>query len=439
VGYRFNALGPVTDGVTPLGWAYLLAPFAAGGPLKALLAAKIAGLTAWIAAAAGLAVAIDRVSNRPARFGALALVAVSSPLAAWSVAGLETGLVTAITAAAVSLGAFRMSSAAAACTGMAAALRPELLPWAFVMALIPGAQDSRESAAFAVRSLREEIPRMVRILLATVPFLTVVTVRWVVFDRLVPLAVLAKSSDTWLGAKYSLACFLLTGPVALIAPWAWGRLSAFPRGLLLAVLVHFVAIALAGGDWMPLSRLAVPVLPAVALAAAHVASVASPPVAWFRIALALAGELFVSIRIGPPAALVGADRMQVIHELRPVLERARVAAALDVGWVGAAGSATLVDLAGLTDPSIAVLPGGHTTKHIPRTLLDARGVDTLVLLLAEGEDLRDPWTQSFFARGVENRIASIPRMDVEFAPVAVSGLEQRNPRALRYVVLRRRE
>src|SRR5688572_9822626 len=32
-GYRFNALGPVTDGVTPLGWALALAPFAHAGPL----------------------------------------------------------------------------------------------------------------------------------------------------------------------------------------------------------------------------------------------------------------------------------------------------------------------------------------------------------------------------------------------------------------------
>ena len=37
LGYRFNAAGAVTDGVTPLGFPYLLAPFARGGPLAAIL------------------------------------------------------------------------------------------------------------------------------------------------------------------------------------------------------------------------------------------------------------------------------------------------------------------------------------------------------------------------------------------------------------------
>jgi hypothetical protein len=438
VGYRFNARGPVTDGVTPLGWVYLLAPFASQGPLRALLVAKLIGLTAWTAAAAGLAVAIDRVSDRPARFSALALLAVSAPLAAWSVAGLETGLVTAIAAAAVSLRAFERAHAAAACAGLAAALRPELLPWSFVMALIPTAEDRTDPAAPSqLRPLRKEVPRIVRVVAATAPFLVVAGVRLAVFDRVVPLAVLAKPSDTLLGAKYALGCFLLTGPVALLAPWAWVRLGTFARGLLVAVLAHFVAIALAGGDWMPLSRLAVPVLPAVVLATAHVASAATPVFAWARVLIALAGELFVTIRIGPRAAAVGADRMQVIDELRPALQSSRVIVALDVGWVGAASDATLVDLAGLTDPAIALLPGGHTTKHIPATLLDARGADTLVLLLAQGQALQDPWTGSTFERGVENRIASIPLMDEEFVLVAESGAGGLKPASLRYVVLRR--
>src|SRR5262245_10078502 len=59
-GYRFNASGPVTDGVTPLGWAYLLAPAARGGPLAALYAAKALGLVAWTLAAGALALAVDR-------------------------------------------------------------------------------------------------------------------------------------------------------------------------------------------------------------------------------------------------------------------------------------------------------------------------------------------------------------------------------------------
>src|SRR6185503_5425884 len=56
-GYRFNAGGPVTDGVTPLGWPLLLAPFAGGGVLAAFAAAKLLGLAAWLLGAALLGAA----------------------------------------------------------------------------------------------------------------------------------------------------------------------------------------------------------------------------------------------------------------------------------------------------------------------------------------------------------------------------------------------
>ena len=111
----------------------------------------------------------------------------------------------------------------------------------------------------------------------------------------------------------------------------------------------------------------------------------------------------------------------------------QVLAALDIGWLGAATDATIVDLAGLTDPAIAVLPGGHTSKPIPVGLLDARKVDTLVLLLKEGEELAEPWSGSFFARIVELRIAAIPHIGEELEVVARSSRPH-----LRYVVLRRR-
>jgi hypothetical protein len=272
-----------------------------------------------------------------------------------------------------------------------------------------------------------------RVALAGAPFFLVVAIRLAVFGRPTPLAVLAKPSDPWLGAKYALACFLLTGPLALVAPRALVRSTPFVRGLVLAVAVHFAAVAVAGGDWMPLSRLVVPVLPAVILAAAHVASVADARMTAARVALALAGELFVMIKIGPVAARVGPDRAALVREIAVALEGARVVAALDAGWVGAATEANIVDLAGLTDPAIAALPGGHTTKRIAPALLDARGVDTLVLLLARGARLETPWTASSFDRGVEARIASFPGMAENFVVTA----ESRVP-GLPYVVLRRK-
>jgi hypothetical protein len=427
LGYRFNAEGPVTDGVTALGWAPLLAPFAAKGPLAALRAAKVLGLVAWAASAGLLAIAVDRSSTRAARFAPLALVLVSAPLAAWSVAGLETGLVTALAAAAVSLRSLGHDRAGVACAAVAAGLRPELAPWAIVVAGAPGPGE-----AFVV-----DRRAFARVGAALAPFAGVAIVRASVFGRAAPLAQLAKPADVVLGARYAVACALLTGPVLLVAPRALSRLPAWPRALVVAVLAHFVGVALAGGDWMPLSRLVVAVLPTVVLAAAYVAGASDAPLASAatvaRLAIALTAAGWVMVRIGPSAARVGEGRLAVIDELAPALASARVVAALDVGWVGAATDATIVDLAGVTDPAIAALPGGHTSKHVPPVLLATREVDTLVLLLDEGAPLATPWTESRFARAVERRLAALPGADRELEPAAVAERSR-----LRYVVLRRR-
>src|SRR5512140_3826188 len=47
-GYRFNASGRVVDAVTPLGWVYVLVPFAKGSPTAALTAARWLGAILWI-------------------------------------------------------------------------------------------------------------------------------------------------------------------------------------------------------------------------------------------------------------------------------------------------------------------------------------------------------------------------------------------------------
>lgn len=424
-GYRFNAHGASTDGVTPLGWPLLLAPFAGHGPLAALLAAKILGVIAWTIAAAVLAVAIDRVDGKRARYVALALLAASAPLGAWSVAGMETGLVIALAALAAGLGRLGHARASAAFAGISAAMRPEMIPWAAVVSLAP---PPRRSAAAS----RRPWDRALRGALALGPPVAVALIRLAIFGRAAPLSILAKPSDEMLGARYALACFLLTGPLALIAPLAWRRLDGFARVLLISIGVHFAAIAVAGGDWMPLSRLAAPVLPAVVLLAAEIAAVADLRLTAARILVALAGEIFQLVKVGPAAAHVTEDRVALIDELRGPLAGAKAIAALDIGWLGAATDATIVDLAGLTDPAIAVLPGGHTSKAIPAQLLEARGVDTLVLQVREGEARREPWTTTYFGRNVELRLARIPGMGETFHVEAESTAPH-----LHYVVLAR--
>jgi hypothetical protein len=265
---------------------------------------------------------------------------------------------------------------------------------------------------------------------AVLPFVAVTLIRLAWFGRPAPLALYAKPSDWAHGWRYAVACALLTGPLALLA---WRRLASWCRSLQVATVVHFVAVAVAGGDWMPLSRLVVPVLPGVVIASAHVLDRSRWWLGAPRLGLALAGLVFALARAGPAAARVGQDRAQIIAQLAPSLRPATSVAALDVGWVGAATDATVVDLAGVTDPGIAALPGGHTSKRIPPGLLAARSVDTLVLLRRRGARLADPWPTTRFARAVEQQVAWLPSMAEQYRVVARSD----HPR-LPYVVLRKR-
>lgn len=423
IGYRWNIDGPITDTITPLGFPYLLAPFAQTSVLAALSASKLIGLFSWLIGAGFVAVAVDRSSTDRKRFSALLLIPVSAPLAAWSVAGLETGVVTGLSAIGVALIALARPRTGASLLGIASAFRPELAPFTFVATLAPCPGKPRPEA----RDLG------LRLALTMMPFVLVAILRGIIFGRPTPLATLAKPSDPTLGLMYATACFLITGPLVVVAPIAVRRAELFVQVLVGAILVHFAAIAVAGGDWMPLSRLIVPILPACVIVAAHLASVAKMPSIALRTLLAIAGEIFVLVTKGPVAAKVGQDRRDLIRIMEPSLRDAKVIGTLDAGWVGAATDAAIVDFAGLTDPTIAALPGSHTAKHIDRTMLDKRGVDTLVLLRSPYDPTETPWTDTRFSHVVEMRIARFPGYGDEFVVTAESPLP-----VLPYLVLRRR-
>src|SRR5690606_12136755 len=53
--YAFNPDGPVVDCVTPLGWAWLLAPFSARGPWQGFEAARAIGIISGLVSAGFLA------------------------------------------------------------------------------------------------------------------------------------------------------------------------------------------------------------------------------------------------------------------------------------------------------------------------------------------------------------------------------------------------
>ncbi|MEI9940126.1 MAG: hypothetical protein WDO69_23140 [Pseudomonadota bacterium] len=403
LGPRFNPHGPPADAVTPLGYAHLLALLsnananANADVLRTFAAAKWFGLLAWLAAAALLGRLIARVGTRAQRFTPLAIVLVSAPLAAWAVSGMETGFVTLLTTVGLCGGL-----GGALSLGLAAALRPELLPFAWL--LVAG-------EAFVTRAGWRRAPWLAAC--AALPTLLVASLRLIYFGRAVPLSFYAKPSDFAHGLRYALGAFAFTGlPWLLLAtPREFTRLAREVRApfaaLGVALLAHGAALVLCGGDWMALYRLAVPALPAAALAAAYLAEHARLAFALPRFVLALSGALLLAIGLGPSARQVGADRARLIAQARPVLTPDARIATLDVGWVGAASNADVIDLAGVTDPQVALFPGGHTSKRIPRAWLFARHPTAVVLLLARGAELEIPFENSIFARAVEQHVATL--------------------------------
>lgn len=397
-GYRFNVPGPVVDAVTPLGFAELLASFGPASPLGMLERSRTLGLVAWLAAAALLGV-LTLGSRRRTMIVVCALL-LSAPLAAWASSGMETPLVTLVATVALIEG-----PVGALAAGVAAAWRPELLAWALLL-VTGGALLSAETPQRRSHSLALRLP------LALGPAIAVACLRRSRFGSFAPLAVWAKPSDLGHGFVYALGAALGTGAAPLLlAPRAFMRADARTRLLLLAVAAHWLALVLAGGDWMALYRLAVPVLPTVILAGARLLQAATPVALAIRAVVAAAAPIWVGVTVAWPGRSVLSNRLALIEASRPVLRGAVSIACLDVGWVGAATEAPIVDLAGITDPLVARLPGGHTTKRIEEGLLENRAVDAAVLLLAPGATVESHWQDSAFARGVELRVAALPAVE----------------------------
>ena len=467
LGHRFNNGGPITDGVTPLPWPYLLAPFAKGGPIAALHAAKVIGALAWLAATIVLATHIRALirSNDPSTPGGTAkqtaplrepvrgdapqasrrwhvgylsyLVAFATPsVGAWAVSGMETGLALSATTVASVLGATkRWRLAASLMLGMAGTLRPELMPYVLTLALgaawLQVSSGSVDAAAARARSI------FLHMLPAALPFVTVTCMRWFAFGNPAPLSVRAKPSDLQHGLGYALATLIIAGPpMAIVAPWAWRKLHGWPRWLLAAFAVHTLTCIAVGGDWMPMSRLFVPVLPSLAIVFAHLARHASAWSTMLRGGLCCAGQMFVFATVGPAAARVGEDRLRLVESLQEQVDPSDVIASVDIGWVGAAHRGKVVDLAGVTDPDIAALPGGHTSKRIPEGSLDARGVTHLLLLMPQtpqSPNAKEVWDHCDCVRSVEARICEMPDVHRSFEVVA----QVRSTERLSYVLVRR--
>jgi hypothetical protein len=105
---------------------------------------------------------------------------------------------------------------------------------------------------------------------------------------------------------------------------------------------------------------------------------------------------------------VEGEREALIEASRKYLQNAHVIASADIGWPTAASEAHVVDLAGLTDPNIAALGGGHTSKRIdPAMVIDAHP-DVVLLYATAGIDATslESWHVAEYEKLVDVRLAS---------------------------------
>jgi hypothetical protein len=411
LGWRFNHGGPRSDGVTPLPLPLLLAPLATGG-IDALAVFGRVRVLMGAAHAGMVAVLITAIARRkPSPLVATVVVVtllLSFPLAAYATCGMETPLAGLLaTAAAVSP---RSPRRAALLAGLAATLRPELAPWAVVVGFGYGV----ERADGAIR-----LP-LAALLLGVGPTLLCVLARVVVFGSPAPLALQAKPSDVMTGARYVLAALLTTtSPLLLLAPRAIARAGRVPLTLVTAFAVHAIVVMLVGGDWMPFARLFAPVLPSLLFA-----FVVAAPFCDSRWMIARAGAAFAlaiaALATSPPELRrLWPQRLALAREATPLLMDAGTIATLDIGWVTLASEADVVDLAGLTDPAIAALPGGHTSKRVDGALLLGRHPDVVLLYTTSGsEETLAEWRAWLYPRWVEESLAADDRLAARAHPLA---------------------
>ncbi|HEX7478308.1 MAG TPA: hypothetical protein VF331_10915 [Polyangiales bacterium] len=374
-GYSLDGRTP-SDGVTGPLWLLpgMAASWLGGDPV---VGAKLLGLAAMVTS---VWLVLRRLGGRAGGRRLLAvavLLVVCQPTAGcWGVAGLETGAAT-LALCVAWLAATRRPHPDGLATGLGLAalawLRPEL----------------GVSAALLLVSLALRHPRQARpaVWLASLGLGSVSLFRRLLFGAWLPLSYYAKLGTPAQGLQHALGAALvlagLFGLVLPIAAWLRGRSDDRSAALLLAGQV--VAVVFAGGDWMPGFRLFAPLLPiyvslcavgAVRLARSQLGAVVALLCLLFACAVP-ATDLLTRM---PDLRAAGAGRERVGRALALQLQKAAHRVALvDIGYLGYISTLQVVDLAGITDPEIARLPGGHLDKHVSDALLARRAPDAVVL------------------------------------------------------------
>jgi hypothetical protein len=356
LGYTFSG-GYASDGVTgPLWLLPLVAGARLGLPALQLvpLAKGLSGAASLMAASWLVARAGRSARGAQAAWWVACLCASSLPYVAWSVAGLETGLAALLVSWLLIAVLDRRDVQAGVAVALLAWLRPELALFAGVLLAWSG-------------SLRA-------VLLAVAGAASLFAFRWVSFGHLLPMTLSAKPALLANGLAYLSAREPRVWAMALLLAIAVVRGGRVTRVLAVALVAHALAVALAGGDWMPARRLFVPIVPAFA----------------FAVARGLRGWRYAPVALGVVVALGVREQLAELPVLREAgVQRARLApmvcrqgpiGMIDVGWIGVAcPQQEIIDLAGLTTPAVAYAPGGHLDKRIDEAWLYGQRPSALVL------------------------------------------------------------
>jgi hypothetical protein len=406
-GYVMNVGGPPTDGVTGPLWILPM--------LLGMQVAKATGL-ACMGAAAAMVVAHARLAGGTWAAGAAtAFLAVQPTLGVWGAAGLETG---AATLALTAVGLASLQSTSASRAHITGPLGAAVLPWLRPEAVLAAA------AAGGARVLGK--PRgWITVAALGLGLVTVVAFRWAMFDHPLPLSASAKPPHMGHGLAYAGRALVATGSLAALALFAATRVERRRTltPLVAIASVHWIAVVVAGGDWMPGYRLVAPALPLMALLAGLSVESSRLPRAAAALGLAIVcavPALDMAAQL-PEVREAGRRREEVGRPLAEAIgRRFNHVALVDAGHIPWVAGVQVFDLAGLTEPRVARAAGGHLDKRFDPRLLASEPIDAIVLHAAVPPRVDAAGRLvSLAGHPVEQRVAAHPWVRAHFRVVQV--------------------
>ncbi|MFK7999045.1 MAG: hypothetical protein AB8H86_05585 [Polyangiales bacterium] len=397
-GYAMNPAA-VTDGVTGPLW---LVPLVLAGALGFSIP-TVAGVTGLLFAAGAGALLLWSMRGRSggkAREVSAVFLALNGTYWVWASAGLETGAATFFVTVLV-----------------ASVVRP-LPRWApaFALMVLPSLRPELVPVACLLGLQARRLPRLWSLASISLGVAAIAAWRIWMFGTPIPLSAMAKGGTLVNGASYVLsgAVLMTMGGGAYLAWRARKRRAA--RWVGLALLLHLVVVIVAGGDWMPGHRLLVPLLPALALLVGWGCT------AYRRAAFVLVPTLVAAAALSAftltEARDAGLRRQVRGRPIAAAIEEGPVAL-LDAGFLAWETGYEVVDLGGITDPSVARMPGNHVDRSVDVAYLEARQPATFVLHSLSEPIITDGELSRFAGYPTESRLVRSAWFLRSYAPVEV--------------------